>query len=98
MPRARSASAMRGSSEAGNGASTGGRAGKWRVAVMHRPVEAEISRSSKISPSIGPTVSWKREPARHLGAADPLDGGGPRIVVRGIQRREDRQHAASAAG
>jgi len=57
MPRARSASTMRGSIVAGNGAYTGGRAGKCREAVMQGPVEAEINRSSKISPSIGATVS-----------------------------------------
>jgi VanZ family protein len=53
MPRARSASTMRGSIVAGNGAYTGGRAGKWREAVMQGPVEAEINRSSRISPSTG---------------------------------------------
>jgi VanZ family protein len=35
----------------GNGAYTGSRAGKYRLAVMHGPIEAEINRSSKISPS-----------------------------------------------
>src|SRR3989338_8323759 len=66
MPRARSASAIRGSSEGGNGARTGGRGAKWRVAVMHGPVVGEVSRSSRIRPSIGPTLSRPADPPRRL--------------------------------
>src|SRR5262245_66586425 len=48
---------MRGSSDEGSGTSTGGRAGKWRVAVMHGPVDGEVSRSSRILPSIAATLA-----------------------------------------
>src|SRR2546422_8291729 len=54
MPRARSASATRGSSDDGNGTRTGGRAGKFRIAVTRGPVVGEVRRSSRISPSTAP--------------------------------------------
>src|SRR4030095_9427527 len=54
---------MRGSSDEGSGTSTGGRAGKWRVAVMHGPVDGEVSRSSRIPPSIAATLARPVEPA-----------------------------------
>src|SRR5687768_13039226 len=63
MPRARSASPRRGSREAGYGARTAARAGKWRGAVMQDPVERDTRISSRISPSIGGTLS------RHLYSA-----------------------------
>src|SRR6185436_5293748 len=97
MPRALSASAMRGSSEAGNGASTAGRAGKCREAVMHRPVEAEINRSSRISPSIAATVSWNGETTRHLGARSHLDGPRPGLLLGRLQRREHRKPPGAGA-
>src|SRR5439155_10907852 len=64
MPRARTASPIRGSSEAGNGTRTGGRAGKWRVAVMHGPVDGEVSRSSRIRPSIAATLARRAPTSR----------------------------------
>src|SRR5689334_6353075 len=95
MPRARSASTMRASIVAGNGAYTAARAGKYREAVMHGPVEAEISRSSRISPSIGPTVSWRHETARVLATAAPLDGHHRVAVERAVQRGQHRRRAPS---
>src|SRR5258705_12026953 len=97
MPRARSASTMRASIVAGNGAYTGGRAGKCREAVMQGPVEAEINRSSKISPSIGATVSWRREAARFLAASARLDGGHHVVLHGRLQRGEHRQRAEAPA-
>src|SRR2546425_8123160 len=92
MPRARSASTMRGSIVAGNGAYTGGRAGKRREAVMQGPVEAEINRSSRISPSIAPTVSWRRETPRFLAATGRVDGDDRVVFHGGVQRRSDEQN------
>src|SRR5439155_7516382 len=99
MPRARTASPIRGSSEAGNGTRTGGRAGKWRVAVMHGPVDGEVSRSSRIPPSIAATVarrvrpavfvSWRRAP-QVLAAAGPVDGRDHRALIRRGQRGPHR--------
>src|SRR2546425_1668000 len=57
MPRPRSASASRGSSDEGKETKTGGRAGNWRSVVMHGPVDGDVKRSSRISPSIAPTLS-----------------------------------------
>src|SRR3989442_11345480 len=57
---------MRGSSEPGHGTSTGGRAGKCRLAVMHGPVDGEVSRSSRIRPSIAATLARPWGPGRLL--------------------------------
>src|SRR5204863_4201132 len=76
---------------AGNGAYTGGRAAKCREAVMQRPVEAEINRSSRISPSIAATVSWRRETPRVLAATAALDGDDGLVLQRPVQRRQHRR-------
>src|SRR5947208_1649373 len=57
---------------------------------MHGPVDAEINRSSRISPSIGTTVSYERETARVLAARRRLDGGNHLVLDRTLRRRADR--------
>src|SRR5881296_1118368 len=59
---------------------------------MQGPVEAEINRSSKISPSIAPTVSWRRETPRFLAATARVDGDDRVVFHGGVQRRSDEQN------
>src|SRR5213593_3581795 len=66
---------------------------------MHGPVDGEVSRSSRIPPSIAATVarrvrpavfvSWRRAP-QVLAAAGPVDGRDHRALIRRGQRGSHR--------